>query len=645
MLNRALNRAIFPFINPAVARLYEMSGIETLDPPLNRKPKRICMMAVLVPEIVKQLKAKVLIVEDELVVAENIARNLSKQGYIAIDIVDTGEEAIAIARSSRPDIILMDIMLQGEIDGIDAAAIIRQELKLPVVYMTAYTDDATLERAKQTEPYGYLVKPFKPYDLKTTIEIALQKHRSDSAMQADYQAQLEQAETKLNQLTHRDLLTQLPTWSVLQTAFEQHVENLRSSAFAEPPTASLIPVFCLGLDRFHRISNHWGYKVSDSLLQAITERITACIGESGIVARTDMNEFALIVNPVEYKGQAENIAQNLLKVIATPFLVNDQEIFITASIGIALYPRDADGADTLLRRSRRIMHHTQQQGGNSYRFFSRLLRSDSIDRLALESDLHHALERQELTLHYQPKVNLRTGKVTGAEALLRWRHPKQGMVSPAVFIPIAEESGLIEPIGEWVIQTACQQMRDWQLAKLPPTKIAVNLSNCQFSQPQFHQRIRQILSQTQINPIWLELELTESTLIQDVDLAMHRLQMLKALGLQIAIDDFGTGYSSLSNLYRFPFDILKLDRSFVQDIHANPKNAAIATAIITMAHQLNLKVVAEGVETVNELAFLFEKHCDEIQGFLFSQPLPADEFAALIKSGKRMQMLPNQSGQ
>ena len=383
-----------------------------------------------------------------------------------------------------------------------------------------------------------------------------------------------------------------------------------------------------------------GYKVSDYLLQAITDRISACVGDRGMVARTDMSEFALITEPVDYKGQAESLAQDLLKAIAEPFLINEQEIFITASIGIALYPRDAEPADALLRRSRRIMHHTQQQGGNSYRFFNRLLRSDSIDRLALESDLHHALERQELKLHYQPKVNLRTGKVTGAEALLRWQHPRQGMISPAVFIPIAEESGLIESIGEWVFLKACEQIRDWQAAGIPSIKVAVNLSSCQFRQPQFHQQLRRILTETDINPMWLELELTESTLIQDVDVAMHRLQMLKTLGLQIAIDDFGTGYSSLSNLYRFPFDILKLDRSFVQDIHANPKNAAIATAIITMAHQLNLKVVAEGVETVNELAFLFEKQCDEIQGFLFSRALPADELAALLKSGKRMSALP-----
>jgi diguanylate cyclase len=586
------------------------------------------------------VKASVLIVEDELVVAENIAQNLSKQGYVAVDIVDSGEEAIAQACRTRPDIILMDIRLQGDMDGISAATAIQQQLDLPIIYMTAYADDATLNRAKQTAPYGYLVKPFRPYDLKTSIEIALQKHRSDRATQTQYLNQLAVTESRLNQLMYCDLLTKLPTWSVLQMSFEQQVKQLNQ--FRQAGNAAgqpLIPMFCLGIDRYHRISNHWGYQVSDSLLQDIGQRITEAVGTEAIVARTDLNEFALLLRPVAGKLDAETMASELLKRIAEPFWVNEQEIFLTASIGIALYPRDADQAETLLRRSRRVMHHAQQQGGNGYKFFNRLLRSDSIDRLALETDLHYALERQELLLHYQPKVNLRTGRITGAEALVRWQHPRQGMVSPAIFIPIAEESGLIESIGEWVLRMACQQLQDWQRSGMTPIKLAVNLSVCQFGQPHFHQRIRQILTETQIHPEYLEIELTESTLIQDVDLAVHRLRLLKTLGLQIAIDDFGTGYSSLSNLYRFPFDILKLDRSFVQDIHINPKNSAIATAIITMAHQLNLKVVAEGVETISELAFLFEKQCDEIQGYLFSKPLTAPQFADLVNSGKRLNVL------
>ncbi len=581
-------------------------------------------------------RATVLIVEDELLVAENIARNLKKQGYHTVDIVTSGEEAIVQAQFHAPTIVLMDIMLQGEIDGIAAAGTIRQELGLPIIYMTAYVDDVTLERAKLTEPYGYLVKPFKPYDLKTTIEIALQKHQSEQERQKQYLSRIKQAEQKLNQLAERDPLTQLPTWPVLQAQFEQRSSEWRLTDRLVSASALLMPIFYLGLDRYHRIGHHWGYQFSDQLLKAITTRMTNALSSSSLITRIDISEFVILTDPVGSKDQAEAIAQHLLNQIAIPFRINQQEIFLTASIGIAFYPQDDDQFNPLLRRSRRVMHFAQQQGGNTYRSFTHLLRSDLVDRLTLETDLHYALERQELRLYYQPKVNLRTGKITGAEALLRWQHPKQGMIPPDVFIPIAEETGLIESIGAWVMQTACQQLRTWQQAAMPPLKIAINLSVCQFNQSQCHQRIRRILAETQVNPQSLEIELTESTLIQDIDLAVHRLQDLKLLGIQIAIDDFGTGYSSLSHLYRFQFDILKLDRSFVQNIHMNPKNGAIAAAIISMAHQLNLKVVAEGVETINELAFLYEHQCDEMQGYLFSRPVPAEEFAALVRMGKQL---------
>lgn len=583
--------------------------------------------------LLQQARAKVLIVEDELVVAENIARNLSKQGYVTVNIVDSGEEAIEQAKIMQPDVVLMDIMLQGEIDGIMAADILHKEMQLPVIYMTAYADDQTLERAKQTEPYGYLVKPFKPYDLKTTIEIALHKYQHDRELQAHYTVQLEQAESKLNLLSNRDPLTQLPRRKILPTAFERMAKQLKLLTDANPSTQLWIPVFSISLDRFPRIDQYLGYHVSDQILQAIADRISHYLGTTGTVVRVNTSEFVIVTESINSKLRAESMAQELLDLIATPFSINDQKIFLTASIGIAFYPNDNEQLDLLLRHSRCMMHSASQQGGNAYRIFSPP-HSNQINQLALETDLYYALERQELMLHYQPKVDLQTGRITGAEALLRWQHPEHGMIPPAVFIPIAEETGLIESIGVWVLRTACEQIRQWQKTGIPSIKVAVNLSLCQFKQPQFHQQIHQILSETQVDPEWLEVELTESTLIQDVDLVVHRLQLFKTLGLQIAIDDFGTGYSSLSHLNRFPFDTLKLDRSFVKDIHTNPKNRAIATAIISMSHQLNLKVVAEGVETLSELAFFSEQQCDEIQGHLFSQSLPADEFADLMTSNK-----------
>lgn len=581
----------------------------------------------------QQTRAKVLIVEDELVVAENIARNLSKQGYATVNIVDSGEEAIKQAQIMQPDVVLMDIMLQGEIDGIMAANILRKEMQLPIIYMTAYVDDQTLERAKQTEPYGYLVKPFKPYDLKTAIEIALHKYRQDRERQTHYTVQLEQAEIRISQLSECDPLTQLPRRKLLPAAFERMVDQLKLATLAKPASQRWIPVFSISLDRFSRIDQYLGYQVSDQTLQAIADRITHYLGTAGTVVRVNTSEFAMIAEPIDSKQQAESIAQELLDLIAEPFSIHDQKIFLTASIGIAFYPNDDEQLNALLQHSRCMMHDASQQGGNTYRVFNPV-DSSQINQLALETDLYYALERQELVLHYQPKVDLQTGQITGAEALLRWQHPVHGMIPPAVFIPIAEETGLIDSIGVWVIRTACEQIRQWQQIGLPLIKVAVNLSLCQFKQPQFHQKIHQILSETQVNPEWLEVELTESTLIQDVDLVVHRLQLFKTLGLQIAIDDFGTGYSSLSHLNRFPFDTLKLDRSFVKDIHTNPKNRAIATAIISMSHQLNLKVVAEGVETLSELAFFSEHQCDEIQGYLFSQSLPAAEFANLMTRNK-----------
>lgn len=418
---------------------------------------------------------KILIVEDELIVAENIARRLKQQGYEVVGIVDSGEAAIHEAVKTQPDLILMDIMLQGAIDGVQATFAINAQLRLPVIYMTAYADDATLERAKITEPYGYLVKPFKPHDLKTSIEVALQKYRADVAARTQYLSRIRTVEHKLQQLS--------------------------------------------------------------CLLQP--------------------------------------------------------DPFMDAAPG-------------------------------------------NVEDLALEIDLRHALKRDEFHLVYQPRVDLVSGRVIGAEALLRWQHPTRGAVSPAQFIPLAEKTGLIDPIGEWVLRTACQQLKRWQQTGLKELTIAVNLSGYQLKQPHLYQQIQGILQETGLAPECVELELTESTLIEDIDLASRQLQGLKELGLQIAMDDFGTGYSCLSHLHRLPFDTLKLDRSFVRHIDCNSKNGAIAAAIISMSQRLDLRVVAEGVETQAELAFLRNHACDEMQGFLFSKALPTDEFEALMRGNQRL---------
>ena len=582
---------------------------------------------------------KILIVEDEAIVAENLALNLKKQGYEVAGFAKTGEEAIQVADTTHPDIVLMDIMLRGEIDGVEAAGQIRHQLEIPIIYMTAYADKTTLERAKQTEPYGYLVKPFKPQDMWTAIEIAIKRHQSDKAMSARHATQLQVIQQQLEQLVGCESFTQLPHRVSLQKEFERIVNSIPTSININGEKRNIpslfVPVLCLRLDRLQRIGNTLGYEKSDLLLKLVVRRLTSHLGSCGAIARLNADdEFAILLPPVACKTEVRNAVRQLLEVFFQPFLLYQQEIFITVSIGIAIYFRDGSQLDQLITKSKTAMNYAQYKGGNRYEFYTALLSSGSSDDIALETDLRYALERQELQLYYQPKVNLKTGKIVGAEALLRWHHPERGFVSPAQFISLAEETGVIEPIGEWVLKTACQHTLSLRKAGLDFIRIAVNLSACQFRQWDLRQQLIQLTYNAGIDPKCIELELTESILIEDIASAIQKLKALKALGIQIAIDDFGTGYSSLNYLRHFPFDILKIDQCFVRNIDKNSKNQAITKALISMAHQLNLIVIAEGVETEAELAFLQKHECNEIQGYFFSRPLPLENFKKLVNSGK-----------
>ncbi|MGB3401648.1 MAG: EAL domain-containing protein [Microcoleaceae cyanobacterium] len=420
-------------------------------------------------------KPTIMIVEDELIVAENIAQSLKKLGYPISAIVDSGERAIQAATTHHPDLILMDIMLVGEIDGIEAALQISLQLKIPVVYMTAYADQYTLERAKKTEPFGYLVKPFKPQDIQTTIEIAFHRYLAEKKMRQSHHNQLEKLQNKLEKLLDKQPTT---------------IENI-----------------------------------------AI---------------------------------QSQN-----------------------KTSGLAL-------------------------------------------------DLQQAIKRDELQLYYQPQVDLETGQVIGAEALLRWFHPEKGLISPNTFIPIAEETGLIIEIDEWVFTTACQQIDSLHQMGFTSLKVAVNLSGEQFKTDNLNQRLLKLLNNINLRPQFIEIELTESTLVNDVALGIQNLQGLKELGITVSVDDFGTGYSSLSYLKHFAFDILKIDRSFIQDINQDIKQQAIVKAMISMAHQLDLFVIAEGIETEAELSFLQENNCNAAQGYFISKPLPWLEFQQYIQQSRAL---------
>ncbi|MBK1989034.1 diguanylate cyclase [Sphaerospermopsis aphanizomenoides BCCUSP55] len=427
----------------------------------------------------------------------------------------------------------------------------------------------------------------------------------------------QRVENLLHHHTSCDILTGLPNRLLFDKLLALALVNIHQQG-------GMLAVMFLDLDRFKTINDSLGHAVGDRLLQSVAERIKSCLQEGDTVARWGDDEFTLLLPQITCANDATAIAQKLLDVLSQPFQINKQELHITASIGIALAPYDGEEAETLLKHADTTLNRAKQQGKNNYLLYTATMNATSFERLVLGNNLYKALGRQELLLHYQPQIDLKTGHIIGMEALLRWHHPDMGLVSPAQFIPLAEETGLICDIGEWVLRTACTQNRLWQLAGLPPLRVAVNLSARQFQQPNLVQTITQILQETQLEPQYLELEITESLLMEDVDFTVSALRELQALGIHISMDDFGTGYSSLSLLMYFPLSSLKIDQSFIRNLTKNSSNAAIITSVISLGHGLNLTLVAEGVETLEELEFLRLANCDTVQGYLLSKPLSAE---------------------
>jgi EAL domain-containing protein (putative c-di-GMP-specific phosphodiesterase class I) len=344
----------------------------------------------------------------------------------------------------------------------------------------------------------------------------------------------------------------------------------------------------------------------------------------------------LLLPGVEHAKGTIKIVQKILEAFKPSFNFNNQELHITPSIGIALYPDDGEDAQTLLKNADTALHRAKEQGRNNYQFYTSTMNATALERLNLESKLRYALERKEFVVYYQPQVSLKTGQIVGIEALVRWQHPDLGLIPPLKFIPLAEETGLSVPLGLWVLRTACAQNKAWQEAGYPPLKVAVNLSTRLFKQQNLIQQVAQVLQETGLDPDYLELELTEGIIMENIETAIITLKELKKMGVHLSVDDFGTGYSSLAYLKQFPIDTLKIDRSFVLDITTDPDDAMIALLIINMAHNLKLKVIAEGVETKEQLTFLRSYNCDEIQGYLFSRPVPAEELVKLLQERRTL---------
>jgi diguanylate cyclase (GGDEF)-like protein len=390
----------------------------------------------------------------------------------------------------------------------------------------------------------------------------------------------------------------------------------------------------LDLDRFKNINDSLGHSVGDLLLQQVAERLKTWAREQDTVARLGGDEFLIVLTGLKDVTDAAVAAERLMDAIIGEYTIQGQTLNITCSLGISIFPEHGTDAETLIKNADTAMYSAKEGGRNGFRFFTEDVNAQAAERLTLENSLQLALHRKELFLMYQPQIDMATGNIVGLEALLRWQHPKLGLVPPDKFIRIAENCGLIVPIGEWVLRTACSQSRKWQEDGLPPVRVAVNVSAVQFRRQSFCEQVRTVLRETGLAPQYLELELTESLLLADADVTLSVIQELKAMGLTLAIDDFGTGYSSFSYLKQFRVSRLKIDRSFIRDVVANPDDAAITAAIISMAKSLKLKVIAEGVENEGQLTFLRDHQCDEIQGYYFSKPITVDQVSDKLRGDR-----------
>ncbi|HET9112750.1 MAG TPA: EAL domain-containing protein [Burkholderiales bacterium] len=438
--------------------------------------------------------------------------------------------------------------------------------------------------------------------------------------------QVQLANFAMQHLAEHDALTDLPNRLLLQKRLEETIAAIGGQE-------RQLAIFFLDLDQFKHINDSLGHVIGDQLLKSVANRLSECVDRSDTISRQGGDEFVILLQVVTQAKDAELSAKKILAALALPHHVEQLDLHITASIGISIFPDDGLDGDTLIKNADTAMYHAKATGRNNYQFFNKSMNTRAVERQSIEGGLRRALERQEFVLYYQPKINLRSRRIVGAEALIRWQHPQRGLLSPSQFITIAEDCGLILSIDRWVLRTACLQAQVWQQMRLPLFIVAVNISAPEFRAPDFLDNLKEILSSASIAPDCIELELTESILMQDAETTIATLRAISEIGVKLAVDDFGTGYSSLSYLRKFPIDTLKIDQSFVNHMISNPDDAAIVSAVIGMAKNLRLRVIAEGVETPEQFAALLGMGCDEGQGYYFGRPMTAPDFQSLLMSG------------
>ena len=525
---------------------------------------------------------------------------------------DRLSRAMEVLCSEKVELLLLDLSLPDS-HGLETfTKIYAHSPKVPVIVLTGNDDNSLALLAVKAGAQDYLFKGKLDRELLVrSMQYSIERKRYQEALehQANY-----------------DALTGLPNRNLLH-------DRLKQAVFAQRDVHPVAVVF-IDLDHFKFVNDSLGHSLGDKLLSTVAERLQSIVRDGDTVARLGGDEFVLILNNQTQGDVIFRAMQRILAKVGEPITIGGQELYITCSAGVSVYPQDGPDVESLLKNADVAMYRAKEHGRNNFQFYTAEMNAVANERLALEHSLRKALDRNELLLHYQPKISLETGAVVGAEALVRWQHPEWGLVAPKRFIPVAEETGLIVPIGEWVLRTACAQNQAWRALGLPPVVVSVNMSARQFRQDRLVKTVGQILAETGLCAEHLEIELTESMVMHDAEAAIRILRGLKSLGIALSVDDFGTGYSSLSYLRRLPLDTLKIDQSFVRDIAdaSEGDGGLLAQAIISLGHSLKLKITAEGVENDLQLDFLRAHGCDEVQGYYFSKPVPADDFARMLEA-------------
>jgi diguanylate cyclase (GGDEF)-like protein len=566
----------------------------------------------------------ILVIDDDEQI-RGLLLNFFKDRYTCRE-AGSAEEALLMLGRESFELVISDINMGG-MSGLELLPHVHSLSPDSIVLMISGQNNIeTAIEAQRAGAFDYILKPLDIRQVEAAVERALQQGLLIQERRR-YKDQLEQLlserTAEVNRLANYDTLTGLPNRTLFEDRLEQAVAVAQRSG-------ELLAVLFTSLDQFKKVNDTLGHACGDQLMKQLAARLHGCVAEGDTLARFGEDEFAVILNNVKGVKDVIEIIGSMCASMQPPFVLDGSKIFATASVGVSLFPDDSRESHSLLNNAVSALYRARNSGGDQHCFYTEDMNAKASKQFALETSLRRALDNQEFVLHYQPRLAVDSLQITGVEALVRWQHPQLGMVPPAEFIPLAEESGLVLPLGEWVLRTACRQNRAWQDQGFPAIRMGVNVAAQQLRQAGLAASVQQILRETELAPEWLDLELTESSIMSNAQGAIDELTTLKQSGVTISIDDFGTGFSSLSYLKRLPLDALKIDQSFVRDVTTDPDDAALVMAIVTLAHNLRLHVVAEGVENEEQLRFLHLLRCDEVQGYLFSRPVTAAELPALL---------------